>query len=191
MSSFPKHFYTIEEYAAVERVGVARYEYWDGDIVCMSGGSQVHGRITGNVYAELHAPLKKRACTPFNTEIPIKTPMLPPYRYPDASVACGNPVFEKFLGIDLLTNPVLVVEVLSPHTEAVDRKEKFEAYKAIETVREYLLIAQNAPLITHYVKQENNEWKRFDTADLTATLTLNAIDCTLAVSDVYAGVEFQ
>ncbi|MBI4749443.1 MAG: Uma2 family endonuclease [Acidobacteria bacterium] len=191
MSSHPKHFYTLEEYFALERVGNSRYEYWDGDIVCMSGGSEAYGRITGNVHAELHAQLKKSACTPFNTEIPIKTPLLPPYRYPDASVACGTPNFEKIFGIDVLTNPVLVVEVLSPYTEAVDRKEKFEAYKAIETVREYLLIAQNAPLITHYVKQENHEWKRFDTADLTATLTLKAIGGTLAVSDVYAGVEFK
>lgn len=191
MSSYPKHYYTLEEYAALERVGEARYEYWDGEIVCMSGGSEAHARISGNVYGEFYTQLKKRSCTPFNSEIPIKTPALPPYRYPDTSVACGKPLFEKILGIDVLTNPVLIIEVLSLHTEAVDRKEKFEAYKAIETVREYLLIAQNAPLITHYVKQENGDWKRFDTADLTATLTLKAIDCKLVVSDVYAGIEFK
>lgn len=191
MSSYPKHYYTLEEYAALEGVGNARYEYWDGDIVCMSGGSEAHARISGNIYAELHAQLKKRSCTPFNSEIPIKTPTLPPYRYPDTSVVCGKPLFEKILGIDALTNPVLVVEVLSPHTESVDRKEKFEAYKAVETVREYMLVAQNAPLITHYIRQENGEWMRFDTADLTATLTLETIGCTLAVSDVYAGIEFK
>ncbi|MBX7224350.1 MAG: Uma2 family endonuclease [Blastocatellia bacterium] len=191
MSSYPKHYYTLEEYAALEGVGHARYEYWAGDIVCMSGGSEAHGRISGNVHAELHAQLKKRSCTAFNGEIPIKTPTLPPYRYPDTSVACGTPGFEKILGIDVLTNPVLVVEVLSPHTEAADRGEKFEAYKTLESMQEYVLVAQTAPLLTHYVKQENGIWKRFDTADLTATLKLEAIGCTLTLEDIYAGVEFK
>lgn len=191
MSSYPKHYYTLEEYAALERVGDARYEYWDGDIVCMSGGSAAHNLISSNVHGELFAQLKGRSCRALTAETPIKTPSLPPYRYPDASVVCGTPIFEKIFGIDVLVNPVLVVEVLSPHTEQADRGAKFDAYKAIETVKEYLLVAQDAPHITHYVKQENGEWKRFDTADLTATLILNAIDGALAVSDVYAGIEFK
>ncbi|MBI4749544.1 MAG: Uma2 family endonuclease [Acidobacteria bacterium] len=74
----PKHFYTLNEYFALERVGDARYEYYTGEIFCMSGGSEQHGRIAGNIFAELHSQLKKRQCEAFSAEIPIKTPILPP-----------------------------------------------------------------------------------------------------------------
>lgn len=189
--SLPKHFYTLNEYFALECVGDARYEYYAGEIFCMSGGSEQHGRIAGNIFAELHSQLKKRRCEAFSAEIPIKTPTLPPYRYPDASVACDEAQFEKIQGIGVLTNPVLIVEVLSPQTEVFDRKEKFEAYKALESVCEYLLVAQNAPHITRFVRQETGEWKRFDVGSLEAVLTLEAIDCQLVLSDVYANVVFE
>lgn len=191
MSAHPKHLYTLNEYFALERAGDARYEYWNGEIVCMSGGSEQHGQIAGNIHGELHAQLKGRPCRAFTSDIPIKTPTLPPYRYPDASVACGKAEFEKIQGIGVLTNPVLIVEVLSPQTEDSDRKEKFEAYQAIETMREYLLVSQNASQITHYVKQENGEWQPFDTANPAATLNLATIGCTLALQDVYADVVFE
>src|SRR5436853_3201110 len=90
-----RHYFSLEEYFALEHVGDARYEYWDGDIVCMSGGSKQHERIAGNVFAELHSQLKGRSCEAFTCDMPIKTPSLPPYRYPDASVACGKAEFEK------------------------------------------------------------------------------------------------
>lgn len=187
----PKHFYTLNEYFALERVGDARYEYYNGEIFCMSGGSKRHGEIAGNIHGELHALVKGRRCRALTADIPIKTPTLPPYRYPDVSVVCGEPEYEKNQGIDVLINPVLIVEVLSPQTEAFDRKEKFEAYKALESVREYLLVAQNAPHITRFVRQETGEWKRFDVGSLDAILTLEAIDCQLALADVYANVVFE
>lgn len=182
--------YTVEEYFALEQVGNARYEYWDGDIICMSGGSEAHGRICGNVYFALRLQTGGHTCQAFTSDVPVKTPTLPPYRYPDTSIACGTAVFENIDGIDVLVNPVLIVEVLSPQTEKADRGAKFEAYKAIDTFREYLLIAQHEPHLTHFVKQETGEWRRFDTADLTATVELEAVGCTLAVADVYATVVF-
>ncbi len=190
MSANPKHYYTLEEYFALEKVGHARYEYWDGDIVCMSGGTKEHARIGGNIFSELHHQLKGRTCEAFNSEIPINTPNFPPYRYPDVSVACGEN-FEKILGIDTLTNPVVVFEVLSASTEVTDRGRKLQAYRAIETLQEYLLVSQTQPHITHYVKQDNGEWVSYDIADLTATISLNSIDCSLLLSDIYAGVIFD
>lgn len=190
MSANRGRYYTLEEYFAVERVGNARYEYWDGDIVCMSGGSEAHGRICGNVYFAVRLQTGGGPCQAFTSDVPVKTPTLPPYRYPDTSLACGTAVFENINGVDVLVNPVLVVEVLSPQTEKADRGAKFEAYKAIDTVCEYLLIAQNEPHLTHFVKQETGEWRRFDTADLTAMVALEAVGCTLAVADVYATVAF-
>src|SRR5205085_7444490 len=105
----PRHFYTLDEYFALEQVGDARYEYWDGEIACMSGGSRQHGRIAGNVYFTLRQQLTGGQCETFTADLPIKTPRLPPYRYPDVSVACGKAEFEKIQGIDALTNPTLIV----------------------------------------------------------------------------------
>ena len=190
MSANPNHYYTLEEYFAVEKVGHARYEYWDGDIVCMSGGSAEHGQIAGNIHGELYVQLKGRRCKSFISEIPINTPNFPPYRYPDVSVACEEN-FEKILGIDTLTNPVVVFEVLSASTESADRWRKLQAYRAIETLQEYLLVSQSQPQITHYVKQDNGEWQSFDIAGLIATISLNSIDCGLLLSDIYAGIRFD
>ncbi len=191
MSANPKHYYTIEEYFALEKVGDARYEYWDGDIVCMSGGSKEHGRIGGNIYFRLRLQLIGRTCEAFSSAFSIKTPTLPPYRYPDVSVACGDITFEKISGIDTLTNPIVIFEVLSPHTETADRGQKLQAYRAIETLQEYVLVSQTRPHIAHYVKQENTEWHSFDISGLATTLTLNSIDCTLSLQDIYYGIVFN
>lgn len=190
LQDLPRHYYTLGEYFALERAGHARYEYWDGEIVCMSGGSEQHGRIGGNVYFTLRQQLTGGPCEAFTSEHPIKTPTLPPYRYPDVSVACGKAVFEKIEGMDALTNPTLIVEVLSPGTASRDRKEKRAAYQALPSVMEYLLIAQDAPHLTHFLRQAET-WTRTDSSDLTAAITLPSIECVLALSDVYVGVEFE
>lgn len=191
MSANRQHFYTLEEYFALERTGDGRYEYWQGEIVAMSGGSKEHGQISGNIYGELYNQLKGRNCRAYTSEIPIKTPALPPYRYPDVSVACDKPRFEKLAGIDLLTNPIVIIEVLSPHTEKVDRQDKFTAYKALDSLQEYLLVEQQSPHITHYIKDPAGLWQRSDTGDITATVTLATIGCTLALADVYDNIEFN
>ncbi|KAF0241401.1 MAG: hypothetical protein FD167_4014 [bacterium] len=190
MSANPKHYYTIDEYFALEKVGDARYEYWDGDIVCMSGGTEIHGRIGDNICFRLRLQLTGRTCEAFSSAFSIKTPTLPPYRYPDVSVACGS-IFEKILGMDTLTNPVVIFEVLSSSTEVADRGQKLQAYRAIETLQEYVLVSQIKPNITHYVKQDNGEWNSFEISGLATILTLNSIGCTLLLQDIYNGIVFS
>jgi len=186
----PRHFYTLEEYFALEWVGEARYEYWDGEIVCLSGGTRQHATISGNVYLIIGQQLKGKNCRAFTADLPIKTPLLPPYRYPDVSVACGKLVFEKVERIDVLINPILVIEVLSPSTEDRDRQEKRAAYQALPSVMEYLLVAQDAPHVTHYVRQ-SEAWARFDYGDLASTVKLSSIQCLLPLRDIYDGVDFS
>lgn len=185
----PRHFYTLAEYFALERTGDARYEYWDGDIICMSGGSEQHARISGNVYFTLRQQLTGGQCETFTADLPIKTPQLPPYRYPDVSAACGKAEFEKVEGIDALTNPTLIVEVLSPATERRDHHEKRMAYQAIPSLMEYLLIAQDAPHVTHLLRQ-GGTWTRAEYDNLEATVELSSIGCMLAPRDVYLGINF-
>lgn len=187
----PPHFFSLDEYFALEQVSDARYEYWDGEIVCMSGGSQAHTQISGNVFFRLRLQLGGGKCRVFTADLPVKTPTLPPYRYPDVTVACGELTFEHIRGVDALTNPSLIVEVLSPTTAARDYQDKFTAYQAIPTFTEYLLIAQETPHVTRYTRQPDGKWAREDVTDLDAALTLDCIDGTLWLRDIYEDVMFN
>ncbi len=191
LKDLPRPYYRLEEYFALERVGEARYEYWNGDILCMSGGSRQHATIISNVHFRLSQQLVGKGCRTYTGEMQIKTPDLPPYRYPDVSVVCGKPVFEKIEGFDVLTNPILVVEVLSPATANLDRQEKREAYQALPSLMEYLIISQDAPHVTQYLRQPDGQWLRNDAGDLAANVKLSSIDCTLPLSEIYDDVEFN
>ncbi|MFN7930218.1 MAG: Uma2 family endonuclease [Blastocatellia bacterium] len=137
LKNLPRHYYSLEEYFALEKAGEARYEYWDGDIVCMSGGTPKHYVLSSNIHLKIGSQLAGKKCQTFTEGIPIKTPKLPPYRYADMSVVCGESQFENMRGIYVLTNPLLVVEVLSSTTEAADKKEKRIAYQALKSLQEY------------------------------------------------------
>jgi len=190
LKDLPRRHYTLEEYFALERVGDARYEYWDGDIVCMSGGTRRHYLISERLRSKLTALLSGRPCEAFSGSVPIKTPSLPPYRYPDLSVVCGELQFEEINGIDALLNPILIVEVLSPGTELLDRNQKRDAYQSLSSMQEYLLIAQDEPHITQFVR-EGNGWRRSDFSDFQGAIELSSINCRLTLSDIYDGITFN
>lgn len=187
---FPRHHYTLEEYFALERVGEARYEYWDGDILCMSGGSKRHYTISENLRTKLAQVLQGRSCLAYSGGVPIRTPSLPPYRYPDASVVCGEPNFINAGGIDALINPILIIEVRSPGTEDLDKEENRHAYQKIASVKEYLIVAQDAPHITRY-RRQGRRWVRQDYGDLQSVVELASISSQVSISDIYAGVTFD
>ena len=182
-------YHSLEEYFAIEGAGHVRYEYWDGQIVCMSGGTQWHYTIGSNAHLILGGQLIGRNCRAFTAETPIKTPTLPPYRYPDASVACGKLVFERIESVDALVNPSLIIETLSPSTESRDRGPKRAACQGLPSLMEYLLVAQDASHVTHYVRQ-GNEWVRSDYGSLDLSVALPSIECTLNLRELYEGVEF-
>ena len=144
----PQHYFTLEEYFALEEASEARWEYWEGELVCMSGGSRKHIIISSNAPHRLATLVGDGPCRAFTAALPVKTPTLPPYRYPDATVACGELQFKRIQSVDALLNPVLIVEVLSPSTASRDFEDKFTAYKALPTFCEYLLVAQDSPRVT-------------------------------------------
>lgn len=186
-----RHYYSLEEYFALEHASDARFEYWDGDLVCMSGGSRAHYRISGNVYYALARGLNGGPCQAFTGDAPVWTPTLPPYRYPDASAACGELEYKNKNGLDALVNPILVVEVTSPSTVARDEGPKFIAYQAVPTLREYLLVSQDEPRVTHYTRREGGAWERRDVTDLDASVELESAGCALKLRDIYDGVTFN
>jgi Uma2 family endonuclease len=187
----PKHYYTLEEYFALEHAGNARFEYWDGDIVCMSGGSKNHYWLSRNIFSSLDSQLKGRDCVTFSAEVPIKTATLPPYRYPDVSVVCGEPGFENINGIDALLNPTLIIEVMSPSTATLDQRDKFKAYQAIGAFTEYLLISQDSTQVIHLKRGSDTDWSRNEITDPNGSLNLDSIDCYLSLREIYLNVVFE
>ena len=189
MATDPRHKYTLEEYLALERESEIKYEYWNEDVYAMSGGSLAQDQIIGNVDRLIARQLEGIPCSVFTNNMQIKVPAAPPYRYADGSVVCGEAQVEEFNGNELLVNPVVIWEVLSPSTEAFDRGDKFTFYKSIASFEEYLVIAQHRSHITHYVKQDSGKWHYEEANDLNAKIHLPKIGCYLDLSDVYRNVK--
>jgi Uma2 family endonuclease len=190
MAAHPKRKYTLEEYFDLELSTNERFEYWNGDVYSMSGVSEQHDQIESNLNLSLRLALRERPCRVFLANMRIKVPSLPPYRYADQSVACAKPIFEKIGGVDVLTNPTLIIEVLSDSTEAYDRGDKFTHYKSIVSLREYLLVAQHRTHITHYAKYDDGSWSYSEVNDLSASVLLSSVDCVLQLTSVHEGVTF-
>ena len=191
MSARPNRRYTLEEYLELDKNSDERLEYLDGEIFSMAGVSDEHDRIESNVHFLLRSRLDEGKCRAFLANMRIKVPALPPYRYGDLSAMCGNPVFEKIGGVDVLTNPTLILEVLSSPTKIYDRVVKFTHYKSIPNFREYLLVAQDRPHITQFIKTHNGEWIHREFNDLNDAVGLAAMECEFSLSEVYQNVNFK
>jgi Uma2 family endonuclease len=191
MSSQPKRHYTLEEYLELDKNSDERLEYWDGEIFSMAGASDEHDQIEGNLHFLLRLRLDESKCRAFLANMRIKAPSLPPYRYGDLSALCGKSAFEKIEGVDVLTNPALIIEVLSPSTKHYDRVVKFTHYKSILSFREYLLVAQHRPHITQFVKRDDGEWIHREYNDLNDVVKLTSVECELSLSEIYQDVSFK
>ena len=191
MAENPRRHYTLDEYLELERRTEERYEYWDGEIFCMSGVSPEHNQIESNLVFHLRAKLAGRNCRAFLANLRLKVPAAPPYRYADLSALCGEPRFEKIGGVDAITNPALIVEVLSESTEAYDRGDKFTYYKSIPAFGEYLLVAQRRPHVTQFIKQGEGVWLQREFNDLAEVVKLTSLGCELPLSEIYENVAFH
>lgn len=190
MNAIPKHRYTLEEYIELDKNSEERYEYFDGEVFAMAGGSIEHGTISANVVRALGNRLAGRHCRALTSDVRVKVPAAFPYRYPDVSVVCGEPVIESNLGQEMLVNPLLLVEVLSCSTAAYDHGDRFSAYQSIDSFREDLLISQERPHVVQYVRQPDNRWLRAEVSGLNGILTLESLDLTLPLSEIYEQVNF-
>lgn len=189
MAAEPKLYLTAEDYLALERESVEKHEYIDGRIAAMVGGSDEHGLIQVGVTSLLRAALRGRGCYVYPSDVRIGIPAANVYTYPDTSVICGARQFGDGRR-DTLLNPTLLVEVLSPSTESHDRGRKFGYYRQIPSLQEYVLVAQDTPMIEHYIRQADGTWLWSAVEGLAETITLPTIGCTLALAEVYEQVEF-
>lgn len=178
-----KTHYTVEDYLTLERSASYKSEYRDGQIYAMTSASRKHNLVSGNIYRELSLQLIKRPCEAYINDMRVKAAEASSYHYPDVAVVCGTPQFED-AQVDTLLNPTLLIEVLSPSTEAYDRGSKFAHYRKIASLREYLLVAQDQPNIERYVRQ-GDVWILSEVTGIEAAMSLDSIDCVLSLREVY------
>lgn len=190
MVAYPKpESILLTTYFEREETAETKTEYHDGVLASMAGASPAHIRITTNLTRLLGNQLEGSSCEPFGSDMRVMIPDCNAVFYPDLTVTCGAPQFTEH-NLATLLNPTLIVEVLSPSTERVDRGMKFDCYRTLPSLQAYVLVSQDEPRVALYTRQSDGSW-RYDVATgLEATLVLQAIDCELRLTDVYARVVF-
>lgn len=183
-----KDEYTEEEYLRWEKDAPYKSEYVHGEIRAMAGGTENHGAIAVNVSAELRAALRGRGCRTLSSDVKVRTPS-GVFRYPDVSVVCGQSHYHG-RGRSVITNPLIVVEVLSDGTAATDRGEKLQEYQTIESLQAYLLVDQDSPRVACYTRRENGHWDYHTVTGLENALTIPTLEITLALAEVYDEIAF-
>jgi Uma2 family endonuclease len=187
----PKQIYTLEDYLELEKSTNEKFEFFDGEVWSMSGASFNHNMVVRNLNTEIDIQLREKGCYVFPSDMRIKVPEYPPYRYPDLTALCGKAEIEKIGGIDMLVNPQLIIEVLSDSTEAFDRGDKFSYYKSIESFTEYLLVAQHRPHVSHFVKHGDGFWMNLEYNDFSEEIELKSVPCKLSLKAIYRDVSFE
>lgn len=184
MSRQTKTYVTPEEYLAQERKAEYKSEYFDGEVFAMTGASRKHNLITSNVIGALWQQLREQPCEIYPGDMRVGIPAASLYTYPDVVVVCGEPKFED-KEVDTLLNPTLLVEVLSKSTASYDRIMKFGYYRTIESLAEYLLVAQDEYRVEQYVKQMDGRWLLSDIRSPEGTLEIVSLQAVLALKEMY------
>ena len=189
MIARPKPYITEAEYLELERAGTSKHEYFAGDIFAMTGASEQHNLIASNVVASLHQQMRGRSCRIYPSDMRLKIMQSGLNIYPDITIVCGSPQFTDAAKRDTLLNPIVIIEILSPSTERYDRGMKFQHYRTIPSLQEYILIAQDEQHIERYTRHDANQWILIEASGSDATLAISSVSVTLALSDVYEQVD--
>ncbi|RLC03798.1 MAG: Uma2 family endonuclease [Deltaproteobacteria bacterium] len=175
---------TEKEYLEIECQAEYKSEYFDGQMFAMSGASRAHNLIVANLIISLGIQLKSSPCRVYPSDMRLKVRENGLYTYPDVTVVCDEEKFDDEQQ-DTLTNPLLIIEVLSKSTEAYDRGAKFAMYRQLGSLAEYILVDQSQPLVEQYVRQEENHWLLSETKGTDAVVTLSAVNASLSLADIY------
>jgi Uma2 family endonuclease len=178
-----------EEYLLFEAQATDRHEYYQGEVFAMAGGSLEHARIMMNASGEIRQRLKGKRCEAFGSDLRIHVEAAGLYTYPDISIICGN-VKHHMGRKDTVTNPVVLIEVLSPDTESYDRGQKFDFYREIPTLNEYILIASTRMKVEHFQRQESGQWLLTIFSKPEEALPIESIGAAIPLSEIYDRVSF-
>jgi Uma2 family endonuclease len=191
--------YTVEEYLTFEREAEERHEFLDGAIYAMAGESDEHGDISVNLTMIIATQLKGKDCRARLKDTKVRSGPIPNlrnatkglYSYPDVVVICGERQFHDSHR-DVVLNPTVILEILSPATEAFDRGEKFDRYQFWNpSLSDYLLVSQAQPKIEHYIRQSEGSWNYFVHRGLASQVEIKSIQCTLRLDEVYDRIVFS
>ncbi len=191
MRALKNQIYTLEEYLELDHNSEEKIEFWDGHIWKIENSFLAYSQIKGNLMFEI-GKARRQNNNRIETfpNLRVKVPAYPPYRYPDLSALCGKPKIEMLGKQELFVNPSLIVEILSESTADFDRGYKFTYYKSIESFTEYILIAQDRPHVTQFIKQSDNSWLQHEFNAIEDKFYLASLDCELELAELYQDVEF-
>jgi len=183
MSVQSKPYVTPKEYLERERATEEKHEYFQGEVFAMVGASFAHVTVASNVVISLGSQLRGKPCQVFSADLRVNVSRTGLYTYPDVGVVCGEPEFGDEHR-DTLLNPKILIEVLSSSTEAYDRGKKFAHYRTIESLAEYLLVAQDQPRIEQFIRQASGDWLLHEASSLDERIRLPSIECELKLVEV-------
>lgn len=185
-----KHYYTPEEYLELEEKAEYKNEYKDGEIIQMTVGTTNHNKIAGNFYKKFPNTLQGQGCDVYIGDVKVSIPRYRLYTYPDVIVIKGKPIYEG-KGTTIITNPLLIVEVLSNSTKNYDKTDKFKYYRSIPGFQEYIIIDQYSFAVEQFTKQTEGQWifKEYEGED--PVLVLDSIEFQITLRDIYDRVDFE
>jgi Uma2 family endonuclease len=190
MSAQPQPRLTPEQYLELERASEFRNEYYAGHVYAMSGGTHRHALLIGNITRHVGNALSERSCMVTPSDLRVRTSAQGLYTYPDVVVVCGQPKYADDQK-DTLLNPILIVEVVSPSTEAYDRGFKAAQYRTIASLQEYVLVSQTEPRVETFRRQPGGAWLLWEAFGLGTVCRLDSLDCQIAIADIYGQVTFS
>ena len=179
-------FMSAAEYLDWEPTQEERHEYWDGEVVAMSGGTRNHNRISGNFFKLLDDALLNRDCDVYIADVKVQVEPGRKYFYPDVVVTCD----ERDDDAQIVQFPCLIIEVLSPSTEAIDRGAKFARYRQFRSLQEYVLVLVDRPKVEVFRRNNLNQWVLSE-YDLEDTLLLESIDVEVTIFNLYRQIQFE
>jgi Uma2 family endonuclease len=183
-----KKYISVEEYLDLEIHSLEKHEYYNGEIFAMAGATVEHNRIVSNTLIELGARLKGKDCVPYASDLRIKAEQSNLYTYPDISIICGD-IKKSDDKFDTVTNPTVLIEVLSDSTKDYDRGSKFLIYRNIPSLQEYLVVdSTGAIMVEKHSRNQDGSWQLTDYDSKTDKVQLKSIGVELPLSDIYLGV---
>jgi len=187
--AYQKRHYTVEEYLEMEKASKVKHEYFQGEIFAMSGAGDNHNEIFSNVFGEICTKLKSKPCRPYGSDKRMNIPENTLFTYPDISIYCNGLIHSEF-DDDTSILPTVIIEILSPSTKNYDKGKKFNLYKDIPSLKEYIMIESESVLVDAYYINEEKNWALNQHKELSEALTFVSMGFEIALSDIYYYVTF-
>ncbi len=181
---YNKTKFTVEEYLQFEKTSSEKHEYFKGEIFAMAGAGPRHNLIFSNLFGDLAYKLKGKTCRPFGSDFRVHIPENTLFTYPDISIVCGD-IISSNVDQDSVTNPTVIIEILSPSTKDYDRGGKFLLYRDIPTLKEYILIDKGAIFIEAHRINKSGHWELEDIKGSEATLNIEAVGLSFPLKEIY------